>query len=52
MPTTPKRITVGNKSQHLDVTTQAWCKENLPDFCPTSFLPPSSADCSQLDYGI
>ena len=37
---------------HKAKTVQQWCKSNLKDFWPVDFWPPSSPDCSPLDYGI
>ncbi|QQP57556.1 Putative transposable element [Caligus rogercresseyi] len=32
--------------------TQKWCKDNLMNFWPAHFWPPSSPDVAPLDYGI
>ncbi len=37
---------------HKFITTHKWCKPNIVDFWPWSMWPPSSPDCSLLDYGI
>ncbi len=37
---------------HKAKTTQNWCSKHLAAFWPWSMWPPSSPDCSPLDYGI
>ncbi len=37
---------------HKARMVQQWCKENLADFWPANFWPPSSPDAAPLDYGI
>ena len=37
---------------HKAKVVQKWCKDNLAAVWPTAFWPPSSPDCSPLDYGI
>ena len=37
---------------HKAKIVQNWCRENLPDFIPTSMWPPSSPDLNPLDYCI
>ena len=37
-----------HKSQHV----QNWCRQNLPDFIPSTLWPPSSPDLNPLDYCI
>ncbi|QQP42560.1 Putative transposable element, partial [Caligus rogercresseyi] len=37
---------------HKAKKTQKWCKDNLMNFWPAHFWPPSSPDVAPLDYGI
>ncbi|QQP40634.1 Uncharacterized protein FKW44_014746 [Caligus rogercresseyi] len=37
---------------HKAIKTQKWCSDNLTNFWPWGMWPPSSPDCSPLDYGI
>ncbi len=37
---------------HKSRKTQKWCKENLKSFWPAALWPPSSPDCSPLDYAV
>ena len=37
---------------HKAKVVQQWCQDNLADFWPANFWPPSSPDAAPLDYGI
>lgn len=37
---------------HKSKLAQNWCRDNLPDFIPTTLWPPSSPDLNPLDYCI
>ena len=47
-------IICSNKTLLKDTNpeTQDWCQENLADFWPWTMWPPSSPDCTPLDYAI
>ncbi|KAI6647058.1 hypothetical protein LOD99_8895 [Oopsacas minuta] len=37
---------------HTSKATQAWLKENIPDFIPKDECPPYSPDLNPMDYSI
>ncbi len=42
----------GAPGHKAKVGVQQWCQDNLADFWPANFWPPSSPDAAPIDYGI